>query len=163
MRVIISFCIAALCCVWLSAGEPAGKEKKADQPPGPPQTLEQMQAEALKKNGDVKVAEAKLRLAEAAVRLAEAELERERIRIKAMVAVANQDFLASQAAEFEAAERFKRAEQLYKRGVIPEEARLTYIKLTNERRSAQLRLNSIIAGASVGAPDQKQLDTKKAP
>ncbi len=87
----------------------AGQDKKPDQPPAKPRSLEEMQAEALKNSHDVKVAQARLRLAEA-------ELERTRAIVKAQIVAAHADLEAALASENEGETRYKRAEVLYKTG-----------------------------------------------
>lgn len=149
MRASLAVFFGAFLCLLASTIQPfgaAGQEKKPDQPPAKPRSLEELQTEALKQNFDVKIAEAKLRLAEV-------ELERARAVVKAQVATAHAELDAAVAGEGEGHNRYKRAELLYKNGSVSAEdlgaATLTYAKLRNERIAAELRLKQIIGGVTL--------------
>jgi multidrug resistance efflux pump len=146
-----------------TAGVPiatAGKDKKAEQPAPKMETLEQIQAEALRNSADIKIAEIK-------VRLAEAELEGARLALKAKVAAAHADVEAAAAAEKEAHVRYGRAKGLYEKLAISAEelgsAQLTWLKLKSEHTSAKEVLKLHVGSPSAGKTELKKANTDKKP
>jgi outer membrane protein TolC len=98
MRTAAAVTLAAL--LVLAMGNSPAQQGKA--PPAKADPVEELQAEALKNNTDIKVAEAK-------VRLAEAELEQVRSHLKAKVAVAYAEVEAARVGAREGFDRYSRA------------------------------------------------------
>ena len=107
--------------------------------PAKPDSLEQLQAEALKNNADIKVAEAKLKLAEAV-------FERVRANLNAKIATAYAEVESTEAAVFEGRGALRRAAELhFKKSISTEEldaVRATVRKLDSDRavKAAKLQL-----------------------
>jgi hypothetical protein len=112
--------------------KPEGKKE-----PAKPAALEQLIAEALKNNPDIRVAEAKSR--EAA-----AELDRVRLKVASHVAILHADIKAAEASLAEGKSRYDRAMLLYKQNAIAveevESAKLTMLKLESELAAAKAKL-----------------------
>jgi hypothetical protein len=87
-------------------------EKKLEQARKEQAGLEELMAQALKNNGDIRVAEAKMREAEA-------ELYRARVNVLNRVVMLHHDGRAAKAAADEATARFERDKELMKTGSIP--------------------------------------------
>ena len=102
-------------------------------------SLEQLIAEALKNNPDIRVAEAK-------VREGEADLARTRMRVVSELTLLQAEIDAATSGELEGRERWTRALQLYNKkppAIAAEElsvAKLTYDRLKNERLVKQAKL-----------------------
>jgi hypothetical protein len=130
ISVIAAFCLT----VRVSPGQ-VGKEPAKSDP------LEELQAEALKNNADLKVEEAKLKLAQA-------KFERAQVQLKAQVGIAYAEFFAAQAGEKEGYERFNRAKQMYAINAISKEdlgaAQLTWQKLHSEVAVKEAHLNALV-------------------
>lgn len=148
-------CLYALIAgVLLSMGTTTAQDAK--EAPSKPPTLAELQAAALKNNGDIKVAEAK-------VRLAEAELDRVRAHVQAKVAVAFAEFEATRLAMAEGTERYQRVSELYNRrppAISKEE--FSAAKLTAERLRAEFQLREaelrVIVGVNTPKATQKARD-----
>jgi outer membrane protein TolC len=161
MRRFVAIGIAVVVAIGITRlGVIEGQEKK--DPPGK-DSLEKLQADGLKNNNDIKVAEAKMRIAEAKLRLAEAEVERARARAKGEIATAFADFQAALAAEKEANIRRIRVEKLRMSGAVSAEdlgaALLTFAKIKLERNQAELRLR-ILVGRPIGEIADPKVDNK---
>lgn len=124
-----------------------------NDPPAKPDSLEALQAEALKNNPDIKVALAKLRLAEA-------KFERVRTNLKLQVELAHAEVEAARAGFAEGNERYKRAQQLFVKGAIAREelgaAELTMLKLRSEKTVKEAQLHLLLGRVA----DQKRSPAK---
>jgi hypothetical protein len=119
----------------------AGKKdtpKKADP-------LEQLIAEALKNNPDIRVADARLRAAEA-------EASRARMKLISELTALHADIEAAEAGVKEGEARYERAKKLYDQKVIPAEdlgtALLTFVKLKTELAGLKARLPYLLGRQS---------------
>jgi Protein of unknown function (DUF1549) len=110
-------------------------------------TLEQLIAEALKNNPDIRVAETK-------VFAADAEAARTRLKLVSEITSLHADIEAAQAGVNEGKERLNRAKELYRQKVISKEdlaaAELTYVKQRAELASLQAKLPYLL-----GRPNAK--------
>jgi multidrug resistance efflux pump len=101
--------------------------------------LEKLQAEAIKNNPGMKVAEARLRLAQA-------KHDRARVNLLAQVTVAEVE--AARSGHMVGMERYEREHQLWKQGSIPKEesatARLTFENLRSEFALKEAQLNRLL-------------------
>jgi hypothetical protein len=131
----------------------AGEQAEKKSAPGKLESVESLQALALKKSVDIKVAEAQ-------VRLAQAELERAQASVRANVATLHRDLQTAYAGEEEAKKRSERAQKLYEEKVISAEdlnaAVLTYRKLRNDRNGVELRLKMLVDGAPLETKSEKK-------
>jgi hypothetical protein len=131
------------------------KKKPEDKKePAKPATLEQLIAEALKSNPDIRVAEAKMNEVTA-------ELDRVRVKITADVAALFADISAAEASMREGADRHERAFNLLKQKAISEEeygsAKLAALKLRLELEALQRKLPYLL-----GRQKATEKDTAKA-
>ncbi len=137
MRPFFAVPLMAVFC--LSAGLIPAQVR--NDPPTKADSLEKMQADALKNNTDVKVAEAKLKLAEA-------QLEQARAKLMADISVAFAEAEAARAGFEEGNHRYEMAMALAKRRAISQEdfsgAKLTMIKLKMEMAVAEARLQALV-------------------
>jgi multidrug resistance efflux pump len=145
------------------------REDQKKKPAAEPQTLEQMIAEALKNNPDLKVAESK-------VREAYAERERTRSQVATEVAHAKAEIEAARASFNESKERADRAQILFNKGALSKEdlrsALLMQAKLTAELAFKQARLPYLLGNPApedknrsdlqANNPDWRVADTKLA-
>lgn len=120
--------------------DPAASDKKdagKKEPAKKAEMLEQLIAEALKNNPDIRVAEAKLRVAEA-------EAERARIKLIAELTTLHADIEGAQASAEEAKKKYQRLELLYSRSAVAREdvdaALSSYVKRKAELASLQAKL-----------------------
>jgi hypothetical protein len=98
--------------------------------------LDQLIAEALKNNPDIRVAEAK-------ARESEAQLQRARMKVAADITILHAEIEAAKAGLEEGHDRYKRAISLYPKSMSKEDfasATLTYLKLKTELASAEAKL-----------------------
>jgi outer membrane protein TolC len=151
MRRFLAFCLIASLC--LSAGTvrtqaPNDAPKKVDKAPADakPGTLEQLQAEALRNNPDLRVSEAKLRLADA-------EFMRDRNRLLTQVAAAFAEVEATRGGAAEGMERLRTATQLFAAGRMSREeygsAVLTYYKLNTDLVVVEARLQALLGRTGI--------------
>ena len=136
--------LVVIATLWFSPSTSWAQGEK--KPAVKPATLEQLQAETLKNNHHIKVAEAKLRLAEA-------ELVRTRADLKHQIAIAHADFEAALAAEEEGLIRLKTAKFLFEKKCISREdyssALVTYSNLKTNRIDYERRLNQLLGRPAV--------------
>lgn len=158
MRRFLALCVIA--SFWLSAGtvrtQAPDAPKKPDKIPAEAKagTLEQLQAEALKNNPDLRVSEAKLRLAEA-------EFARDRANLLANIRGAFAEVEVARVAEAEGMNRFQTAQTLLPDKISRDEygtIALTYYKLRKEVVVAEARLQFLLGRPTVqkSTPVQKK-------
>lgn len=127
-----------------AGASPSGPTKKNEEKPA---SLDQLIAEALKNNPDLRVAEAK-------VREAEAELYRTRIRVTTDLQGVHAEIEAAEAGHKEALIRWKRAEKLFQSGSLSREdydqALLTYLKMNAELVAKQAKLPYLLGKQAGG-------------
>lgn len=151
MRLVPLIVLAALTAsAAVRAQTPTSDPTKEKETPKKSETLDQLIAEALKNNPDLRVVEAKLRLDEL-------EAARARMKLSAEITQLHADIEAAQAAAKEGKARYDRAKSLHEKGAISAEdlagALLTWTKLKTELASLQGRMPYLLGRQAVaGGP-----------
>ena len=130
--------------LWLSAD--FGQSQVSKEPASKPDSLEELQAEALKNNPDIKVALAQ-------VRLAEAKLDQVRAKLRSELPLTCAELEAARAGFAEASERYQRTQKMQERcGGYKEElagAKLTIDRLQHELVVRESQLQFLLGRPSV--------------